>query len=1013
MKTYKLPLLLTLLAVAISGYCFGEATEREDFQSLCKLYQETSGTAGALAQAESFVSKYSDSEYLPRAQYIMASCYGDSLDAIRLYGKIASKNKDSEIAISSVLMIAQIYYNLGKYKEAEEYYQKVITEHPSHFSVREALYQLMQNEIALGQWDKAEATLRKLLLTDPYYEKQDKVIYSYGLALYHQGNYEAALQKFNALTTTEALYYQGRCQEKLQKYIPATVTFKQLLTQYPKSIFEEDVRFLISDCFYRSGDYPLAMTEYNKFLEDFPGSYLKENTLYRIGCCYYLEKQYNDAIEKFRGFMQDYTTSEFTPYSSFMVGESFLAQKDLIRSSFAYGEILKNFPQNEIIPETYYKLGWCYSQQNSFESAIDIYNRLITAFPKHTLVPYALLLSADNYTRMGQIDQAVECYRKVLDMPKKTDEITEVALFMMTKTFYDAKRYGDILSSFQYILNSLPPSNSEWRSYTYLMVAESYYAMSFFTESTRVYDMVIKNFPYTQVASMAQEGKAWAAFKVKDYSKAEKDRQEFTEDMTVKKGKSTQISNEFEMGNIYFNQKKYVEALDVFEKFEQTYPEDELVPESIFNSGRCYYKLEYYSKAIQSWERVINKYPKYGKVQESMNLVADTYFRAQKYPESIESYKRIIAAYPETEISKQSQLRIAQCYYNAGDNETSIIEFQRFLNTYPNDLTAQAALDGIAMSADRMIQAGASTDLDIKVLQDFVVKYPKSKIAGDAQFRIAMRYYEKKNYPRAAKEFVHVADFSASEQNVPDSYFYGAEGFYYAVDYVDAIPIYRRFIKNFPKHAQLRIAYLHLANSLYYTEKFYDAALVYQDLTKLTKDKDEVAQTALINSALCLKKSSKFQDAATAYESYLEQYPKSENSGSTLVELFSLYEMLKQYDNAIAVAQELLEKLPQNNELRPELMYKIGELDLKQGNLKQGIPELKALLKYMPLNDPWRLSAIARVAQEYENHKQWDDAIAMYKEVMNSTSEKKWINAAQERIQACNLLKQQETETAK
>ena len=1013
MKTYRLFLLSALFVIGAAGYCFAEQTEREDFQSLCKLYQDTSGTAGALAQAENFLRKYPDSEYAPRAQYIMASSYGDSLDAVRLYDKISSKNKNSEISISAVVMIGQIYYNLGKYKEAAESYQQVINSFPSHFIARETLYELMQAQIALGQWDKAEATLRKLLLTDPYYEKQDKVIYSYGLILYHEGNYEVAFQKFNCLSTAEALYYQARCQEKLQKYIPATVTFKQLLMQYPKSTFEEDVRFLIADCFYRSGDYPLAMDEYNKFLEDFPGSYLKENTIYRIGCSFYLQKQYKDAIDKFRGFMQEYSESEFTPYSSFMVGESFLAEKDLIRSSFAYGEILKNFPQNTIIPQTYYKLGWCYTQQKSYESAIDMFNRLIAAFPKHDLVPYALLLSADNYNRLGELDQAVDCYRKVLDMPKKSDDITEVALFMMTKTFYDAKRYGDIISSFQYILNSLPPSNSEWRSYTYLMVAESYYAMSFFTESTRVYDMVIKNFPYTQVASMAQEGKAWAAFKVKDYSKAEKDREEFTEDMTVKKGKSTQMSNEFEMGNIYFNQKKYAEALDVFEKFEQNYPEDELVPEAIFDSGRCYYKLEYYSKAIQDWERVINKYPKYEKVQEAMNLVADTYFRAQKYPEAIEAYKRIIAAYPDTDIAKQSHLRIAQSYYNGGNNETAIIEYQRFMFMYPDDPTTQNALDGIGMAADRMVQAGASTDLDIKVLQDFVAKYPKSKFAGDAQFKIAMRFYEKKNYPKAAREFDNVADYSASEQNVPDSYFYGAEAYYYAVDYVDAAPIYKRFIKNFPKHSQLRIAYLHLANSLYYTEKFLDASLAYQELTKLTKDKDEVAQTALINCALCLKKAGKFQDAANTYESYVAQYPKSENYGDTLIELFSLYEMLKQYDNAIAVAQELLEKLPKNNELRPELMYKVGELDLKQGNTKMGIPELKVLLRYTPLNNPWRLSAIARVAQEYENEKKWDDAITMYKEVMNSTSEKKWVLAAQERIQAVTLLKQQQQETAK
>ena len=118
--------------------------------------------------------------------------------------------------------------------------------------------------------------------------------------------------------------------------------------------------------------------------------------------------------------------------------------------------------------------------------------------------------------------------------------------------------------------------------------------------------------------------------------------------------------------------------------------------------------------------------------------------------------------------------------------------------------------------------------------------------------------------------------------------------------------------------------------------------------------------------------------------------------------------MLKQYDNSIAVAEEMLDKLPKNDPLRPELMYKVGEIDLKQGNSQTGISELMALLNYRPLNDPWRLSAIARIAQEYENTKKWDNAIEMYKEVMNSTSEKKWIAAAQDRIQAVNLLKQNE-----
>ncbi len=1006
-KTSKV-LFFALLLLPIFGYCESQPTEQEEFQTVCKLYQDTVGTTGVLNQAQDFLKRYSTPEYVTKVQYIMADANGDSDEAIGLFQKVASKEKGSELSISALVMMAQIQYNLGRYKESADAFQKIADVYPTNFLVREALYNLAQAQIAMGEWNKAENTLRKLVAIDPYYEKQEKVVYTNGIILYHQNNYDAAYQKFSTLNSPEALFYQGKCQEKLQKYIPATVTYKQLLTQYPKTGFAEEVRFLIGDCFFRSGDYTTALEEFNKFTEDFPTSYLKENALFRIGCCYYLKKDYGEGISKFRNFLSDYPKSEFSAEVNFIMGESFLAQKDLIRAAFAYGEILKNFPTSTVIPQTYYKLGWCYTLQDSYESALEMFNTLLTNYPKSPLVPYALLLSADNYTKKGNLDQAIECYRKILDMPDKTEEMTEAALFMMTKTFYNAKRYNDIISSFQYIINSLPPSSSEWRSYTYLMVAESYYATGFFTESTRIYDMVIKNFPYTQVASMAQEGKAWSAFKVKDYSKAQKDREEFTEDMTVQKGKNTEISNEFEMGNIYFNQKKYVEALDAFEKFVQDFPDDEQVPDAIFNSGRCYYKLEYYSKAIAAWEKLINNYPKYSHTQEAMNMAADTYFRAQKYPEAIAAYKKLLSAYPGTDVAKQAQLRIAQSHFNAMDNEGAIAEFQIFLNSYPDDSSADNAIDGITMSADRMNQSGHPTELDIKVFKDFVAKFPKSKVAGDAQFKLAMRYYEKKNYPKAAEEFKSVADYSAAPQNVQDSLYYGAEAYYYGVNYVDAIPIYRRFIKNFPKHEQIRIGYLHLANSLFYTEKYLDAAQVYSDLTRLTKDKDDISSTALLNTALCYKKAQKWQETANTYERYLEEYPKSENLVNTLVELFGLYEILKQYDNAIAVAEELLDKIPKNDPLRPELMYKIGELDLKQNNAKTGIEELRQLLNYRPINDPWRLSAVARVAQEYENAKQWDDAVIMYREVINSTKDPKWVAAAKERMQAIAELRKQQ-----
>ncbi|MFC1501334.1 tetratricopeptide repeat protein [Elusimicrobiota bacterium] len=982
----------------------GKLTENESFKLVCDLYKKSPQDIETVDQALYFLKYFSNSENNLKVSYILANAYGNSQKAIELFKKLAKK-KDKEIKVSSFYMLGETYYNMERYNEAVKTLKRFCDKFDEHFLYAEALYVLSQCYMGLNQWEDAIETLDKLVEIAPYYETRDKVIFSFGILDYRVDEYDEALKSFKKLNSEKGLFYQGKCLEHLKKYIPAALTFKKLLDKFSKSQIEEEVRFLVAECFYKGKDYGSAVIEYKKFVEKFKDSPFIPNAYYRIGSCLYREaqtenKHYYKAIEMFELVIDVFRSGEFAPMAYYMLGECFLGEGNTQEALKAYQTILTNYPGADILPQTYYKIGWCYTQLNDYDKAIETYESIVNEFPKYEKVSFSLMFAAENAYRKQDYDAAISYFKKVLDHADKNDKISEIALYAMSKTYFDTEKYNEIISGCHYILNELPKSKSDYRSYTYLLVAEAYYALGFFTEAGKVYDKITEDYQYTKAASLAQEGKSWAYFQVKEYDLAQKEREAYMDDMSVDHSESEKISSQFEMGNIFYNKKQYMEALETFEKFVVDYPDSILVPDAIFSAGRSYYKLQYYTKAIETWEQLVAKYPDHKKAKESIKLVADTYFRAQKYPLAVKTYTTITQLYPEDLVAKQAYLRIAQSYYNSMDDINAIKAFETFIDIYPEDKLSDGAVDGIIMSANRLSETGNKSDVDLLVLQRFVENHSDSNLAPMVQYRLAQRFFEEKEYEVAADEFKRViTDFSTSK-HLSDAAFYNAESYYYAKKYKESIDAYEKFVESFPKHESIRIAYLHLANANYYINEFLPAANSYQEATRLSEETDQIYKTAVINTALCFKKAKKWVDAVKVYEGFIKKNPDDESINKTYLDLIEVYEILKKYQEAIYASYDLVDRLPGGDPLMPEVQTKIGEFYVKMGDVDSGIEEYEKLVAIGPRSNAWRLSGLAKLAQEYEKLEEWDNAIAIYTEISNSSSEAKWINAAKGRINA-------------
>lgn len=150
---------------------------------------------------------------------------------------------------------------------------------------------------------------------------------------------------------------------------------------------------------------------------------------------------------------------------------------------------------------------------------------------------------------------------------------------------------------------------------------------------------------------------------------------------------------------------------------------------------------------------------------EEMYSDAKTSLNDQSYESAIKKFESLQSRYPYGRYAQQSQLEIAYAYYKQNEPDSAIAAADRFIKQYPNSPHVDYAyyLKGITDfhgETGLFGLQGDPTERDPKAAQDsftafkdLVARFPESKYAPDAKFR--MQYL----INSLAKYEVHVAKY--------------------------------------------------------------------------------------------------------------------------------------------------------------------------------------------------------------------------------------------------------------
>ena len=116
----------------------------------------------------------------------------------------------------------------------------------------------------------------------------------------------------------------------------------------------------------------------------------------------------------------------------------------------------------------------------------------------------------------------------------------------------------------------------------------------------------------------------------------------------------TDFSSAYETGLNRYYSRRYTEAIGIFERLLERYPNHSLASNCEYWLGECYFNAGDYNRAIETFERVI-QYPQSLKKDDALLMIGRSYMALNMNAKAQQTFNRLIREYPNSEFVAKSE----------------------------------------------------------------------------------------------------------------------------------------------------------------------------------------------------------------------------------------------------------------------------------------------------------------------------------------------------------------------
>ncbi|HBK78783.1 MAG TPA: hypothetical protein DDZ83_03710 [Nitrospinae bacterium] len=368
----------------------------------------------------------------------------------------------------------------------------------------------------------------------------------------------------------------------------------------------------------------------------------------------------------------------------------------------------------KINPVLMFRVALRYSQRGLYTRAIPILAAFVQAFPNRVEHRRAAYMLADAYFFIAKTgvsvmyDNAIAAFTHALVQYPQAPQMPS-AYMRLGRAYKAKKKYAEAQVAFRSLLRLAPESPQAPQAL--LQIAERYMVLEDPKSAIVEYSKILKKY----------------------------------------RGSPAEKDAHFGIANALFKRKLFPDALRQFDVGKKRWPEFFRVRSNLlYNYAESLFQVRNFSRAGAAFLRMVNVNPTSDFSHRALARLGDIQLELGRTEEAIRVYSRVISTYPKTEGAWVSLIRIADIGVEGKFKLKPSWVFQNVAMRDPQgaywrvikeDRVGRLAHVAYLRIAAYHLKNGDLRDA-IKAAQTFLSKFPKSRLANNANIIMARAYFE-------------------------------------------------------------------------------------------------------------------------------------------------------------------------------------------------------------------------------------------------------------------------------
>ena len=372
-------------------------------------------------------------------------------NAIGIFIRSLKYPEDSKITALTTYWMAESMYEVRKYGESVENFQKFLDMPEARQTdvANYANYALAYAAFGGEKYRTAATYFEKFLNGD----EKDKAtikdaITRLGDSYFVLKSYGKALENYDRIAAQHgpgedyAMFQRGMIQGLQGSQDAKISTMTNVLSTFPNSDYADDASFEIAYAYFLKGDGPTAKTDLQAMIDKYPHSSYVPRALATIGLIDYNAGNDDVAIESFKKVVQEYPSSDEAKQSLKQI-EKIYTDKGDAQTFITYASTtpIANYTTAD-------QEGIMYTAANNlylrgdWQGTVGAVNAYFDKFPTKPIYDkQSRFIRAESLVNLGKPNDAVIDYNVILN--DWTSDYTEKSLISMSKLYIAQKKYND------------------------------------------------------------------------------------------------------------------------------------------------------------------------------------------------------------------------------------------------------------------------------------------------------------------------------------------------------------------------------------------------------------------------------------------------------------------------------------------------------------------------------------------------------------------------------------------